>query len=112
MDETPQPPTLVCPQCHVPITAQQYFCSNCGKNLQEAPLVISLAKQLGIYALSIFLPPLGFYPGFRYVMKKDPAVRRVGIIAIVLSVIATVVTVWAIFVMFQDYMNQLNAVLQ
>ena len=49
---------------------------------------MTFAKQLGIYAISIFLPPFGLTHGIRYLFQKDPKVKMVGAIAIVLTVLS------------------------
>lgn len=101
----------ICLTCHQPILPAYYFCPNCGKEIKEKPEPISIVNQIGIYALSIFLPPLGLWPGIKYAKKKYPQARNVGIAAIVLTIISTIVSVWYIFVMFQTYLNQLSGLL-
>ena len=103
--------SLICPQCHQPVLTNYYFCPNCGNNLKEKPEPVSIPTQIGIYALSIFLPPLGLWPGIKYARKKYPPVKWVGIVAIILTVISTIVTVWSIFVLFQNYLNQFSSLL-
>jgi len=51
--------SAVCPTCHQPVSPEDYFCPNCGKDLKAKPLSVSITTQIGIYLLSIFLPPLG-----------------------------------------------------
>lgn len=101
----------VCPTCHQPILKKYYFCPNCGNNLKEKLLPISALTQIGFYALAIFLPPLGLWPGIKYVMKNNPHAKRVGAITIVLTLISSALTIWAIFALFNNYIGQLNEVL-
>lgn len=82
----------LCPACHSPVADSYYFCPNCGKQLNEPP--ISLSKQLGVYALSILLPPLGLWPGIKYIIHGDEKTKKVGLIAVILTIFATIVTVW------------------
>ncbi len=82
----------LCRFCNSPVLDSFFFCPTCGKKLHEPP--ITVAKQIGIYALSILLPPLGLWPGIKYVFQKDEKTRAVGIIAIILTVISTIVTIW------------------
>ena len=103
--------SLVCDVCHQPVAPDQYFCANCGNSLREKPITVSVLAQVGTYALSILLPPLGLWPGVKYLMKKSPQARWVGAIAIVLTIISSVVMIWAIMSLFQDYLNQMNSVL-
>ncbi len=101
----------ICPTCHQPILPTYYFCPNCGKEIQEKPEPVSIANQIGIYALSIFLPPLGLWPGIKYARKKYPQARYVGIAAIILTIISTIVSLWYIFAVFQTYLNQVSGLL-
>ena len=82
----------LCRFCNSPVSNNFFFCPTCGKKLHEPP--ITIAKQIGIYALSILLPPLGLWPGIKYVFQKDEKTKAVGIIAIILTVISTIVTLW------------------
>lgn len=102
----------ICPFCHFQILDPEhfYFCPNCGKLLKEPPL--TLVKQLGIYALSIFLPPLGLWPGIKYLFSADPTNKKVGIIAIILTVVATIVTVWLAMGFINSLTAGLNSSLQ
>ena len=101
----------ICPACHQPILEKYYFCPNCGKNLKEKILPVSGLIQIGLYALAIFLPPLGLWPGIKYVMKSNPYAKRVGAVTIVLTLISSALTIWAILSIFSIYMEQLNGAL-
>lgn len=99
---------LTCPNCHQPVLPEYYFCPNCGKNLKEKLVPVSAWSQIGIYFLSVFLPPLGLWPGIKYVMKESRQAKIVGTIAIVLTVISTIVTLWLTYGVFQNYLNTLQ----
>lgn len=101
----------ICTVCHQPILSSYYFCPNCGFNLKESPIPVSIPVQIGVYALSIFLPPLGLYPGIKYLLKKSPQAKRVGIVAIVLTILSTALTLWSIFALMQVYLSQFNGLL-
>lgn len=83
-----------CKYCGFAVSDNFYFCPNCGKKLNEPPLSTSIGKQIGIYALSFFLPPLGLVPGLKYLFQKDSKSRTIGIIAIFLTIISTILTIW------------------
>ena len=70
-----------------------YFCFNCGKNLKPKPLSTSLGKQILIYLESIFLPPMGFLWGIRYLRQKGSASKAIGIISIILTVVFLVLLI-------------------
>jgi uncharacterized membrane protein YqaE (UPF0057 family) len=93
----------VCPFCHFSLSENFYFCPNCGKKISEPP--ITTLKEIGVYLLSIFLPPLGLWPGIKYLFSKDQRRKRVGIIAIILTIVSTVVTIWLSIAMFNN-LNQ------
>lgn len=94
----------LCPFCHFPIIETFFFCPNCGKKLKEVPPATTIAKQIGIYALSVFLPPLGLWPGIKYLMQPDQKAKTIGMVAIVLTLVSTLVTVWIALSM----VNQIN----
>jgi uncharacterized OB-fold protein len=100
MDNIP----LVCPVCHQSVVPEWYFCPNCGKELKAKLVRVSAATQIGIYALSVFLPPLGLWPGIKYLGKKGREAKIVGAIAIVLTIISSVVTTWLTFRYLQSYL--------
>jgi hypothetical protein len=102
---------FVCSVCHQSILPEYYFCPNCGNSLKEKPIPISIITQTGLYALSIFLPPFGLWPGIKYITKKSPQAKQVGTIILILTLISTVLTIWATFTIFQSYINQLNEVM-
>lgn len=82
-----------CKYCGFAVSDNFYFCPNCGKKLIEPPLSTSIGKQIGIYALSFFLPPLGLVPGFRYLRQKDSKSKIVGLIAILLTLVSIIITI-------------------
>ncbi len=100
-----------CPTCHQPIRSRYYFCPNCGTNLKESPRAISVLTQIGLYALAIFLPPLGSWPGAKYLMKKGSKAKGVGATTMILTIVSTIVTTWFIMNFFNSYINQLTSVL-
>lgn len=100
--------TLACPSCEAEIQPSWYFCPNCGKQLKEAPIVISIPKQILIYFVSFFFSPLGLGWGLKYIRYKDRRVKIVGIISIVLTIIAIILMI-GVFKYFMDqYSTMLN----
>ena len=97
-------PTL-CPNCNATIQPIFRFCPTCGKNITDATSPITLSKQIGVYLLSILLPPLGLWPGFTYLRSKKPNGKMVGWIAIILTNIGTVITI-ALFMQLMDSVNK------
>lgn len=103
---------LNCPFCHFSLNEDFYFCPNCGKEIKQAPVSISLLKQLSLFALSLFLPPLGLWPGIKYFSQNDQKAKKIGLIAIVLTLISTIITIWLAINFFgkinNTIKNQLN----
>jgi len=95
----------ICPVCHQSVVPEWYFCPNCGKELKAKPVRVSVVTQIGIYTLSAFLPPLGLWPGIKYLGKEGREVKIVGAVAIVLTIISSVVTVWLTFHYLQSYLS-------
>jgi len=96
--------TLFCPSCRQTVSPEFFFCPYCGKKLNEKPLSTSVFVQLGIYLLSIFLPPLGLWPGVKYARSGDKETKMIGVAAIVLTIISTIVVGWYSY----DFVTQLT----
>lgn len=101
----------VCPVCHQTVLRRYYFCPNCGRNLRPDAKGISLLTQIGLYALSLLLPPLGLWPGIKYIMKPNKQAKKVGLIVLALTLVSTIISIRIIFYFAQSYFDQLNSVL-
>ncbi|HUD05171.1 MAG TPA: hypothetical protein VMR59_04245 [Patescibacteria group bacterium] len=97
----------VCPFCHFVISENMYFCPNCGKKIKEPP--ITTLKEIGVYLLSVFLPPLGLWPGIKYLFSKDQRTKRAGVIAIILTLISSIITIWISVALFNNLSQSLNS---
>ncbi len=95
---------LKCPYCGAPIDASFYFCPNCGKKLRIKPEETSVIRQIGVYLLSFFLPPLGLWPAYRYLRQKDGKSKTIGWIAVILTIVSLILAVW----LLQGLSNYLN----
>lgn len=98
---------LICPKCQLPILAEFYYCPNCGKQLHFKPISVSIAKQIGVYLLSFFLPPFGLYPGIKYIRQGDVKTKMVGWIAVILTIVSVVITIY----IFQNFMQEYSRTL-
>ena len=101
----------ICPTCHQTVLDKYYFCPNCGRALKEKPMPVPVMTQIGLYALAIFLPPLGLWPGVKYIMKPGQQAKSVGIVVIILTLASTALMTWQIFVLFNSYLSQMSSVL-
>ncbi len=86
-----------CKYCGFSVSETNYFCPNCGKKLKEPPQSTSIAKQIWVYAISILLPPLGLWPGIKYLRGNSILEKRIGLIAITLTIVSTIITIWLTF---------------
>jgi uncharacterized membrane protein YvbJ len=83
-----------CPYCGTKIVAEGYFCQNCGKKLKEISPSGSVTKQIKIYLISFFIPPLGLFKGYPYLKQKNPKLRIIGIVAVMLTIASIVIVIW------------------
>jgi hypothetical protein len=104
---------LVCNACNASLQNTFFFCPNCGKKIKDPPVSTTIGKQIGIYLLSVFLPPLGFWPGVKYMLAPDKKAQMIGLVANVLTLVSTIATVWysyQLYIQFQQLMaSQLGA---
>src|SRR5258708_5308322 len=92
----------ICSTCHAASPASAYFCANCGKPLHEKPPPISLYGQAYVYAISFFIPPSGFWYGWKYLKQSDQASRRIGTLAIILTLVSIIISFWIIQAMINS----------
>ncbi|MEK7180727.1 MAG: zinc ribbon domain-containing protein [Patescibacteria group bacterium] len=103
--------TVICPTCHQPVTAEWFFCPNCGKNLKEKPPSTTWLMQTGLYLLAVLLTPLGLWPGIKYLRSHDAHARRVGIIVVVLTSLSFIISIWLFSLLFGNAFQQANSIL-
>lgn len=84
-----------CPRCKSALAPIVNFCPTCGFLIKEPPVVMSIKKQIGLYLVSFLLPPLGLWPGIKYLKNSDEKVRHVGLIAIFLTILSIIISTWA-----------------
>ena len=102
-----------CKNCNFIILNSYYFCPNCGKKLIEPPLATSIIKQIGVYALSFFLPPFGIFPAIKYIKQKNTKAKIIGLISIILTIISLIISYNILLSFFNNPLgiyssNQLN----
>ena len=114
--QAPQVPVIppggsICPACGNIVPPDFIFCPRCGKQIKEPPISTTVFTQTWMYLLSIFLPPLGLWPGIKYVRHSDPKAKKIGWIAIGLTIVSCIVTIWATFAFLNVYLNTFNETL-
>lgn len=94
-----------CSVCKSVVLPVYNFCPSCGTKLKEVPITLTLGKQISVYLVSLILPPLGLFPGVKYLLKGDSHAKHVGLIAIFLTVLSIILTLW-LFVGFIQTANR------
>ena len=101
--------TLVCPNCGSILAPDDLFCARCGAKIVNQAQSVGLGKQIYIYAVSLFLPPLGLVWTWKYLRSSSSQMKRVGIIAAILTIISIWLTIWATMGFLQGMQSQLNS---
>jgi len=103
---------FTCVYCKGNISSSDYFCPNCGEKIKEKPLSTTFGRQLLVYLLSIFFPPLGIWPAIKYLRQQDEKSKRIGLTALFLTIISIVITSWLTISFINSFRkgldNQLN----
>lgn len=99
-----KPQATTCRYCKKPAWDSYFFCPNCGKKLKEPPFVFSWLKTIGVILESLLLPPLGIFPGVKYLRIKNNTARIVGLIAIIITIIMTLVLI----ILLRTYLNSVS----
>ena len=76
--------------------------------MKEKPLSTGIWTQLGVYAISIILPPLFIGWTIKYLKSSDPAAKRIGIISLVLTIVAIGVAIWLSLAISKSITQQVN----
>jgi hypothetical protein len=103
---------LLCPFCSSSISPTDYFCPTCGKNVREKPISTSLITQIGLYAVSAFLPPLFLGWTIKYLKSSDPKAKQIGFISLGVMIVSILTALFLSFTfvknLSQEATKQLN----
>ncbi len=97
-----------CPFCSASLSEKDFFCPICGKKIREKPLSSTIWTQAWIYFISFCLPPLGLWPGFKYLRQNDPKLKTIGAVAIVLTVISILISAVIAISLINQVNDQVN----
>lgn len=75
-------------------------------------LVTTIQKQIGIYLLSIFLPPFGLWPGIKYLRQTNQKAQIIGTVAIILTVLSIGISLWMSINLLKNVQIQVNTQLE
>jgi hypothetical protein len=89
----------VCPQCHLPVRPEYYFCPNCGQKLSVPPLSTSVGAQILLYLFSAVLPWIAYlaitkWEGIKYMRSPNPQARTIGWIALAILIVSSIIAFW------------------
>ena len=84
----------VCRNCQTVMPGNAYFCYICGKPVRKVPPSTSTGKQINIYLISFFIPPMGFVYGWRYIRQPNDKSKIVGVIAVTLTLLSLLLSIW------------------
>lgn len=91
------PKDNLCKSCKREMPMDANFCPYCGARISTD---ISLSRQVTIYALSLALPPIGFWYGYKYLKEKNDVSQKIGITAIFLTLVSLAITFWTLYGMY------------
>ncbi len=100
-----------CPFCQTPVEATFFFCPTCGKKIREKPISTGIWPQLGLYALSLLLPPLNLPLTIRY-LKAPGNAKTIGIISLILMCISLIAGIWVYKIFVTNLQTQVNETLK
>ena len=103
MDET-----SFCPVCHQLVPISGYFCPNCGKNLRPSPPLTTTSVLITLFIKTIFLPPLGLYWGYKYLLQPDQKSKLVGYIIIAITIVEIIWLIQSTISFTNTFTQQLN----
>lgn len=98
----------ICSSCQTPNAPDAYFCFHCGKKLKEQLISTSILKQVLVYSVSFFLPPVGLGWAFKYISQKNEKARIIGWVIILLTIISIALTLWIAIGFLRYYSDLLN----
>ncbi len=79
-----------------------------AKQETRASLSTTFLKQLLIYFVSFFLPPLGIWPAIKYLRQSDEKSKKIGLAALFLTIISIVITSWLTISLINSFNKQLS----
>lgn len=104
--------SLFCLSCRINLDPTFHFCPNCGEKIKDMVMSTSLGKQIGIYLLSIFLPPFGLWPGIKYLRQTNQKAQIIGTVAIILTVVSIGISLWMSISLLKNVQIQVKTQLE
>jgi hypothetical protein len=101
---------IKCKECGHEISDEALACPSCGKPQRDKPPITTLSRQIIVYFVSLFLPPLGLWYVWKYFKQKDGKSKRIGIVAIILTITSTLVAIWLTGEFINSITQSLNSI--
>ena len=101
--------SAICPKCKTPIFQISFFCYHCGNKIKEPPVSTGTGRQIWLYFVSFFFPPLGLIPGIKYLRQENPQAQKIGFVAIFLTILSVVITAIIMFQLIAQAQQQIQA---
>lgn len=98
--------TVSCPVCKLSVLPVFYFCPNCGKLLRPKPLVVPLPRQMLLYFVSFFLPPVALPYAFRYMRQPNKATKIIGMVLFVIAIGSILLSFYSYYWFIQQFYSQ------
>jgi len=76
--------------------------------VREKPLSTGTFTQIGLYAVSILLPPLSLIWTMKYLKSKDPKAKQIGMISLGLTIAALVAVIWLSIAFAKNVTQEVN----
>jgi hypothetical protein len=75
------------------------YCPFCGKAVR---VDISASRQVFVYLVSVGLPPIGLWYGWKYWRENTPIARKVAVTAMILTMASLFLTIWGTRIMLDS----------
>lgn len=105
-------PSVSCPSCKLPVLSEFYYCPNCGKQQRAKPIEVSAGKQVGVYLLGFFMPPLAIPFALRYIKQPNKKTRIIGMAVLSLVIVSIGLSLYGYVLFLQQFYSlytQLNS---
>jgi len=106
--ETVLPAQTTCPSCSSLIGVPADFCPSCGKNLKVKPLSTGMGAQIGLYLVSVLLPPLFLGWTLKYLKSTDPKAKQIGMISLGLTIVTLIAVIWLSISLAKNLNQEVN----
>lgn len=101
---------IFCPKCKAEVSAEAYFCPNCGTALRSRQADTSVPKQILIYFVSFFLAPFGLGYAFSYLKQADRKSKMIGAVSLILTIASILAVIFLAKVFLQQEYSAINAI--